>query len=208
MLRKEDIVAAKFVYSNKGSSKHLDVGVSYIDEESCFVSLQDIKVFDGPHENLNGNLFLYTEKGFYNIEVKLSNYSFSFKEIVLEFTFKKGQKWNIIEMRLGKRKTVDLSSQITFYNGEKLLAQLKRLSESGFSCELKEELDSSLKQFPCDITIKFPINSVPGSVNNEMQLKAKFLRIHRYQGYLRGSFKFINLTQMQIDIIRIFLDSV
>lgn len=203
LLKKEDLFSAKL---NCNNGIIIDATVRYVDEKECYISTH-ASIDYNTIRNATGHLSLCAQNGCYEINVKIVNITFSLAEVVLQLNFLKKDVWKFIERRKGRRKDVSLPVRIV-YSDQVLSQEIKRLSESGFSFIIKEEINPAFKHIPCEVIINFSKYPELGIENNEMQLKAKLIRIYRYQGNLMASYKFTLIFPIQINTIRTLLSKV
>ncbi len=205
IFRNTDITKIYLFYVDGGIKVKTEVKMRFMDQKDGYFSATLPPNFKKPKRKISAELKVYTSDGVYQSNVTLIDTTTSINDVLYQISFPK--KWELIQLRSGTRKHVELPFKIQYQDGYSLEGTTHDLAIGGISFINNLQMSSIYKKIPATITLEFPQNLIINFPDRKLETEVMFVRENKYDNFDNKlySYRFKSLSQDAIDIIKAFL---
>ena len=195
-------------YVNKNSiRKRYSAKLMFTEKGKYYFRTEFTPDFVPPKKNIEVEIHVYTPNGIYTTVSKLKNFDKNYDGIMYEI--QSSEDWRLIQMRKSSRKKVKLPVTIKLSSEEKMEIVTEDLALGGISFFSKQNISSLDKKLPGILTLTLPENTIPNFETGTLNVGTKFVReianVEGHFGEILYSFKFMNLSKIDENILKEFL---
>ena len=207
ILKSYNLSSIYLVYKDAVRHKFL-VKLRFIDVNDCYFSTELPPNFIKPKKHTVAELVAYTMDGVYKTQVKINDSSISLDEAV--FTVSIPNNWEFIQLRNSTRKRYPLPLILRFNDGFELECQSYDISTGGISFVTAKPIANIYTKVNGSVSFVLPQLKYLPNENNKIVSDVKFLRMLNTEDAPENCYvyKFLNISQMDVDRIKMFLISI
>ena len=209
ILKNSNLSSIYLIY-NDSTKKKLEVRFRFMDKNDCYLSVSILQNYTKPKKNTSAELVAYTEDGVYRTKVKIKDFITSLNEVL--YVVENPKNWEFTQLRDGTRKEYSLPFVLRFNDGFEINSMSHDISTGGISFVSAEPIPNVYKKVSGSLSFSIPQANFKATENNNnnITIDVKFLRMMETNNTKDNCYvyRFINISQDDIDKIKMFLISI